>query len=261
MRATTKRSPEWIAGAGRALPVPLALWLSIALAGCTSHTKKKCPPHDGDCVICPTGICGGYYPTCWRMWPAECPTCPVTPALAPTPVFQAPIEGELVVPPFQSKAGRPMNKPMNRTSRKDDLVSHRRPHAMPRAADHTPPPARRSGGQPAAVSSDFKPSGPARQPDETPARQPDETPAGDDHQSMRSPRASSLLTLPSGAGPRQVRSTLQVRRAADSAAPVDHPAVAWLFSSASSAAIDRESPRDASAAPPARRQRTAGPAF
>ncbi|HJT36248.1 MAG TPA: hypothetical protein VJ783_29775, partial [Pirellulales bacterium] len=60
----------------------LTPWLSglVLCVGCTHVDHHgKCPPA-GDCVGYPSGLCAGYYPTCWRLWPAECPSCPVEPA-------------------------------------------------------------------------------------------------------------------------------------------------------------------------------------
>lgn len=65
----------------------LTPWLAgLALCvGCTHVDHHgKCPPA-GDCVGYPSGLCAGYYPTCWRMWPAECPSCPVEPAPVAVP--------------------------------------------------------------------------------------------------------------------------------------------------------------------------------
>ncbi|HEX7449285.1 MAG TPA: hypothetical protein VF306_17150 [Pirellulales bacterium] len=78
-------------------------WFASCLSGLTlvvgcSHVDHhgKCPPA-GDCVGYPSGLCAGYYPTCWRLWPAECPSCPVEPAAvavpaAAPPPLSAPIE-------------------------------------------------------------------------------------------------------------------------------------------------------------------------
>lgn len=66
------------------------LWAFSLVLGC-SHVDhhSKCPP-PGDCVGYPSGLCAGYYPTCWRVWPAECPSCPVEPAPAVVPGLGAP---------------------------------------------------------------------------------------------------------------------------------------------------------------------------
>ncbi|HEX5446122.1 MAG TPA: hypothetical protein VFW87_20005 [Pirellulales bacterium] len=75
------------------------LSLSMLSLGC-SHVDHhgKCPP-PGDCVGYPTGLCAGYYPTCWRLWPAECPSCPVEPASVAVPVSPPPGEAAPVVVP------------------------------------------------------------------------------------------------------------------------------------------------------------------
>lgn len=150
--------------AGRALNACVVCCLSLIVAGCASHaTKKKCPPHDGhDCVICPTGFCGGYYPTCWRMWPADCPTCPPEPEIVPSmpaPIDgeRAPVEGELVLPPSQSAANRPV-----RTPAKDrGLVSHRRPRPATNNQDHTSAPKPAPSRTPASPMGERKPQAPA----------------------------------------------------------------------------------------------------
>lgn len=265
MRESHRSSVEQASRASRG-PVQttawLALLLSLAVTGCTSHAKKKATGHDCyDCVVCPTGLCGGYYPTCWRMWPAECPACPVSadgaPVPGPTPVFEPPVEGELVVPPFQSKSGRPLNKP----PRKNDLVSHRRPQVVSSRLDRAAPNLPRSGGKPPARTGDAKPPEPsrlpdqlpARKPDEIPARKPDEIPAGGGIDLMMAPPTSPVLSVPAGGSLSPGRATLQVRGETGTVAPVDHPAVAWLFSSANSAAIKSESPKEAAASGSAQR--------
>lgn len=254
MRGTIKKSPEWSANAGMALAVPLAVWLSVALAGCTLHTsKKKCPPHDGDCVILPTGLCGGYYPTCWRMWPAECPACPVSadgaPLPGPTPVFEPPVEGELVVPPLQSKSNRPLNKP----PRKNDLVSHRRAQVISSRVDRAAPNLQQSSGKQPVPTGEVKSPEPAHQSEQSPSRRPDEIPATGGIDLMMAPPTAPLLSVPAGVRSSPTRATLQVRGETGPVAPIDHPAVAWLFSSANSAAIKSELPNDASASSAASR--------
>lgn len=248
-----KKSPEQPLGVGAAIAL-LAVWLAVGAAGCSMHTsKKKCPPHDGDCVILPTGLCGGYYPTCWRMWPAECPGCPVSPEgapiLGPTPVFEPPVEGELVVPPFQSKSGRPTNKP----PRKNDLVSHRRAQGVSSRVDHAAPTLPRLGGKPPIPTGDAKPPEPSRQPEKSPARDPNEIPSSGGIDLMMAPPTAPLLSVLAGGPSSPTRATLQVRREAGQAAPVDHPAVAWLFSSANSAETTQGPPRETSASPAASR--------
>lgn len=240
-----KKSPERPLGVGAAIAL-LAIWLAVGAAGCSMHaSKKKCPPHDGDCVILPTGLCGGYYPTCWRIWPAECPACPVSadgaPMPGPTPVFQPPVEGELIVPPFQSKSSRPLNK----SPRKNDLVSHRRAQVISSRVDRAAPNLQQSGGKQPTPTGDVKSPEPARQPEELPARKPDEIPANSGIDLMMAPPAAPLLSVPNAVRSSPTRATLQVRGEAGPLAPIDHPAVAWLFSSANSAAIKSESPREA----------------
>lgn len=78
------RSADLAVGRERAGGAPrrLAPWLAVlALCLGCAHVDHhgKCPPA-GDCVGYPSGLCAGYYPTCWRLWPAECPSCPVEPA-------------------------------------------------------------------------------------------------------------------------------------------------------------------------------------
>lgn len=225
----------------------LALLLSLAVCGCTSQAKKKTGREVYECVVCPTGLCGGYYPTCWRMWPAECPACPVSadgmPIHEAAPSFQPPVEGELIAPPFQSKSGRPMNKP----ARKNDLVSHRRAQVISSRVDHAAPNLQRSGGKPPVSTGDAKSPEPVRQPEKSPARRPDEIPANGGIELMMAPPTAPLLSVPAGGRSSPTRATLQVRGETGPVAPADHPAVAWLFSSANTAAIKSELPRKAAA--------------
>ena len=70
-------------------------WLAfLAAAGCHAPPAIK----STYCVCTPNGPCGGYYSTCWREWPLECPSCPpMTEAVNVAPSEAAP--GEAVPPP------------------------------------------------------------------------------------------------------------------------------------------------------------------
>jgi hypothetical protein len=86
--------------------VRLAFTLSFIACiciGCAAHKS-------GECFCAPSGSGFGYYSTCWRPWPAECPPCPSfailgTPReeiLSDRPLHQevlAPIENAPLPPP------------------------------------------------------------------------------------------------------------------------------------------------------------------
>lgn len=82
-----------LVGFGRwRLPVVTCLAaFAVLAAGCAKSTRRATNPCE-DCIILPRGVCAGYYPTCWRLWPSECPTCPLaseqpaTPTSAPLPM-------------------------------------------------------------------------------------------------------------------------------------------------------------------------------
>ncbi|MEX2118210.1 MAG: hypothetical protein WD847_01265 [Pirellulales bacterium] len=92
------------------------LWLLALLAvpagGCMSARREACGyACVADCVAYPDSTCFGYYPTCWRPWPAECPPCEVIgpfmePAppeqveMVPLPRVQAPPHDEGPFPPL-----------------------------------------------------------------------------------------------------------------------------------------------------------------
>ncbi len=70
------------------------------------------------CGVCkpratgPTNSCYGYYPTCWRTWPAECGPCAPPPALcevpAPTVVPPSPpSKPEKVIPTSEKLPAAP----------------------------------------------------------------------------------------------------------------------------------------------------------
>jgi hypothetical protein len=76
-------------GRGR-LPVAVCMAaLALLVAGCAKSTRRTTNPCE-DCVMLPRGICAGYYPTCWRLWPSECPTCPLASDQPATPMSAPP---------------------------------------------------------------------------------------------------------------------------------------------------------------------------
>lgn len=108
----------------------MTLMLVAGCAGVVGHKHGERP----DCVCFPRGACAGYYSTCWRLWPEECATCPVSggpvvpggPLLTPGP-FTAPGEpampangagpGELISPPEPPKIRAPLSPPDSAGSR------------------------------------------------------------------------------------------------------------------------------------------------
>ncbi len=66
-------------------------WLRVRASGCnaamaaaltciiltTGCSARHCHPAPQKPACYPSGPCAGYFPTCWRMWPEECPSCPV----------------------------------------------------------------------------------------------------------------------------------------------------------------------------------------
>ena len=229
MRASHRWNVPAASRAGRALParVCLALWLALVLGGCTSHAKKKTSGHDCyDCVVCPAGVCGGYYPTCWRMWPAECPQCPVLPGsvmptIVPTP---APppmeIDGELIVPPVEANAGRPAQT----SSRNRRFASHRRQQVVTSTLQRGASEATPHNDPPSVLDIDTSHRGPEL-PDESRATN------GGGNRVMVLPATPPAQNSPGAEEPSSGLSKLSLRQLAEPAAAPEHPAVAWVFSS------------------------------
>lgn len=221
-----------------AVAVCVACGLSLIITGCTAHaTKKKCPPHDlHDCVICPTGLCGGFYPTCWRLWPADCPTCPVEPATAPVlqPPFdgepQSPFDGELVLPPSQSAMNRQAKKPGRSLApishrRQQPVTTQRRPASPAKSqAGHGRPP---TDGESARLAPDSGTSADLRAAYNAINLLPGTTPS-----------ASATAAVGGAVGP----SPLMTASMHDSAEPPTHAVVSWRFSSAGETAPKRNAP-------------------
>lgn len=229
MRASHRWNVPAASRAGRALParVCLALWLALMLGGCTSHAKKKTSGHNCyDCVICPTGVCGGYYPTCWRMWPAECPQCPVLPSsvmptIVPTPAPPpTEIDGELIVPPVEAKARRPAQT----SSRNRRFASHRRQQVVTSTLQR-------------GASETSRRSAPPGIPDSATSHRGLEIPGesratnGDGNRVMVLPATAPAQNGPGAEEPPPGLSKLSLRQHAEPAAAPEHPAVAWVFSS------------------------------
>jgi len=80
---------------------PAILLMLLALtsaAGCACY-HAHCFADDHPWVGSPS-VCFGYYPTCWRPWPAECPPCPPFTLVLPPDV-------ESVPPQAESNSGAP----------------------------------------------------------------------------------------------------------------------------------------------------------
>ncbi len=203
----------------------MTCWLLLMAPGCISHaTKKKCPPHDAnDCVICPTGLCGGYYPTCWRLWPADCPTCPVEPAIAP--LVQPPIEpdGEFVLPP----APMAENQPGKNTDKNFGQVSHRRPRSVSSGQSDAP------SRKPASSTNRLPARGPQQPPAPSAVRSVGRQPSGGNVINLLSATATSPSNLAGNRPGRGPSDSADYHRAG-SGDRRDGAVVTWRFSSAGS---------------------------
>lgn len=122
----------------RRLAACLSLMLAAGCAGVVGHKHGERP----DCVCFPRGACAGYYSTCWRLWPEECASCPVSGGpvvpgaslLTPGP-YTAPGEpampangggpGELITPPEPPKIRAPLLPPDATGSRTGSAVRSR----------------------------------------------------------------------------------------------------------------------------------------
>ena len=83
-------------GRGRLPLVACMAALTLLVAGCAKSTRRTTNPCE-NCVMLPRGMCAGYYPTCWRLWPSECPTCPLAsehPGAPTVPTAPLPVGGE-----------------------------------------------------------------------------------------------------------------------------------------------------------------------
>jgi hypothetical protein len=92
-------------------PFFAALACSMALAGgCASHGRPAAKHAAVQKPACyPCGPCAGYFPTCWKMWPEACPSCPVQGGEA---VIEAPLSEEaLPLPPTGEEIPRPYDEP------------------------------------------------------------------------------------------------------------------------------------------------------
>lgn len=103
----------------------ITLMLAAGCAGVVGHKHGERP----DCVCFPRGACAGYYSTCWRLWPEECVSCPVSggpvmpgdaglpgePFTAPAGESTTPANeagpGELITPPEPPKIHAPLSPP------------------------------------------------------------------------------------------------------------------------------------------------------
>lgn len=133
------RKPAWIdsvafwsrpRGPRRCRAAACVVGVAMLIAGCakTAHRSNPC----AECVTWPRGICAGYYPTCWRLWPGECPTCPL-------PIDQQLVPAGLPAPPLPGGEQLP-NAPLSEEAMP----------APPQPAGESPP---SSSGKPPAESS------------------------------------------------------------------------------------------------------------
>lgn len=146
----------------------LLSWLMAASGGCATHGHPAPKHADTQRPACyPCGPCAGYFPTCWRIWPAECPNCPVyageeviiaDPAgegLAPAGVPAPPPTGDEIIPPngeydpalrTQPDASRAARTPSHPREALDaPPLPHSRPNpsfrkSRPKQASHSLPP-------------------------------------------------------------------------------------------------------------------------
>lgn len=87
----------------------------LAMTGC--HTPAMRPTK---CVCTPNGPCGGFFPTCWRQWPAECAMCPpMTEANVVSPAEAVGPESETVLPPPPQLRELPGEMPASETGEPD----------------------------------------------------------------------------------------------------------------------------------------------
>src|SRR6185437_15588228 len=71
---TSKLPARW---QGLALAAAMAGW-ALLPNGCASHghgAAKHAASQKPACYPC--GPCAGYFPTCWKLWPEGCPSCPI----------------------------------------------------------------------------------------------------------------------------------------------------------------------------------------
>lgn len=62
---------------GLALAMALAS-CTLLSGGCASHGHGAAKHAGSQKPACyPCGPCAGYFPTCWKMWPDVCPSCPI----------------------------------------------------------------------------------------------------------------------------------------------------------------------------------------
>lgn len=107
--------------------------LTVAFSGGCSHGHygmTNCPPIATP-VCYPQGMCSGYFPTCWRRWPDECPGCPVDVPLRAEPQ-QKPEEAE------------PLFSPPGRQQEDSDLLMPSEHNAAPPNEGVPPDSSRRS---------------------------------------------------------------------------------------------------------------------
>lgn len=97
--------------ARRRLVFCATLACSAALAGgCASHGHPAAKHSAAQKPACyPCGPCAGYFPTCWKMWPDACPSCPIDGGEG---FVTAPLLEEAVpLPPTGEEIIRPYDEP------------------------------------------------------------------------------------------------------------------------------------------------------
>lgn len=70
--------------------------LALTASGCLHHAPAMQPTR---CICVPNGPCGGFFSTCWRQWPAECPSCPPTLEGPVAPPVETPLDESVPPPP------------------------------------------------------------------------------------------------------------------------------------------------------------------
>jgi hypothetical protein len=118
----------------------VALTLAAGCAGVVGHKHSDRP----DCVCFPRGACAGFYSTCWRLWPEECASCPVSGG----PII--PDGQPLPAGPFSAPAGEP-SAPAGNSTGPAELITPPEP-PKPRSPLLAPPDAARSGTKPTSVA-------------------------------------------------------------------------------------------------------------
>src|ERR1043165_8387718 len=82
------------------------LWLPVMVAlsalGCA--VRNQCVDQCNHCCPAPNHHCYGYYSTCWRPWPAECPN---RPSYAIMPPMQEQVLSDVPLEPLPAPRNTP----------------------------------------------------------------------------------------------------------------------------------------------------------